>query len=206
VDLCAIVMSAPLAAPLLVLVALAIKMVSKGPIFFRQERIGYMGRPFVCFKFRTMRDGASPVVHQDYFRQLMESDEPMTKMDSKGDPRLIPLGSLLRATGLDEMPQLLNVLRGEMSLVGPRPCTPFEYGHYHAWQKQRFKTFPGLTGLWQVSGKNRTTFKEMIRLDITYAETKCFLLDLKIILKTVPAILVQLKDVLRRMKRPTSDS
>src|SRR5258705_6629537 len=128
VDLCAIVMSAPLAAPLLVLIALVIKMVSKGPIFFRQERIGYMGRPFVCFKFRTMRDGASPVVHQDYFRQLMESDEPMTKMDSKGDPRLIPLGSVLRATGLDEVPQLLNVLRGEMSLVGPRPCTPFEYG------------------------------------------------------------------------------
>jgi len=205
-DLCVILLALPVAAPLLLLIALTIKVVSRGPIFFRQPRVGYLGRPFVCFKFRTMLDGASPAVHQDYFKQLMESDEPMTKMDSKGDPRLIPLGSLLRATGLDELPQLLNVIRGEMTLVGPRPCTPFEYGHYQDWQKQRFQTFPGMTGLWQVSGKNRTTFKEMIRLDISYAERKSFLLDVGIILKTVPVILVQLKDVLQRMKRLRGDS
>ena len=182
------------------LAVLAIKVVSRGPVLFRQDRIGFLGKPFVCFKFRTMRVDASTAVHQGYFKKLMNSDEPMTKMDTMGDPRLIPLGSILRATGLDELPQLLNVVRGEMSIVGPRPCTPFEYSNYRPWQKQRFNTIPGLTGLWQVSGKNKTTFNEMIRLDILYAEKKCLRLDLKIILKTFPVVFLQVKEILTRVK------
>jgi len=137
-----ILLSTPVTLPVMALIALLIKTVSRGPILFRQERVGFLEKPFICFKFRTMRVNASTAVHQGYFKQLMDSNEPMTKMDAMGDPRLIPLGSILRATGLDELPQLFNVLRGEMSLVGPRPCTPFEFANYHPWQKQRFKTLP----------------------------------------------------------------
>lgn len=204
-DLAIIALLLPIILPVMALIALTIKAVSRGPIFFRQDRIGFMGKPFICFKFRTMRFGASTAIHQGYFKQLMESNEPMTKMDSMGDPRLIPLGSVLRASGLDELPQILNILRGEMSVVGPRPCTPFEYSNYHPWQKQRFRTLPGLTGLWQVSGKNKTTFNEMIQLDIGYVNRKSLWLDIGIILKTVPVVLLQVKDIVqRRMKRHKS--
>jgi lipopolysaccharide/colanic/teichoic acid biosynthesis glycosyltransferase len=141
-----------------------------GPALFRQRRVGYKGREFTCYKFRTMRVDAEATLHCDHFRQLMESDVPMTKLDARSDPRLVPLGALLRTTGLDELPQLINILRGEMSLVGPRPCIPYEYERYQPWQRRRFDAVRGLTGLWQVSGKNRTTFNEMIRLDIEYSK------------------------------------
>jgi len=126
-------------------------------------------------------------------------------MDSNGDPRIIPFGLLLRSSGLDELPQLINVLRGEMSLVGPRPCLSYEYEKYLPWQKERFTTVPGLTGLWQVSGKNRTTFVEMIQLDITYARSKTLWLDLKIILQTIPALIIQMLEA-RRTKKTISHS
>jgi len=197
-DIAAVLVLLPVILPVIGLIAITIKVVSRGPIFFRQDRIGFLGRSFICFKFRTMRAGASHVVHQGYFKQLMESDEPMTKMDSVGDPRLIPLGSILRASGLDELPQLLNVVRGEMSIVGPRPCTPFEYANYHPWQKERFNTLPGLTGLWQVNGKNKTTFNEMIKLDIRYVETKTIWLDMQIILRTFPVVFHQVNEIVRR--------
>ena len=116
----------------------------------------------------------------------------MVKLDARGDSRIIPFGLLLRSSGLDELPQLINVLRGEMSVVGPRPCLSYECDKYLPWQRERFNTLPGLTGLWQVSGKNQTTFVEMMQLDISYARNKTLWLDLTIILKTVPAILVQM--------------
>jgi lipopolysaccharide/colanic/teichoic acid biosynthesis glycosyltransferase len=115
----------------------------------------------------------------------------MVKLDARGDSRIIPFGLLLRLSGLDELPQLINVLRGEMSMVGPRPCLAYECDNYLPWQRERFNTLPGLTGLWQVSGKNQTTFAEMMRLDISYARNKTLWLDLTIILKTIPAILGQ---------------
>jgi lipopolysaccharide/colanic/teichoic acid biosynthesis glycosyltransferase len=118
----------------------------------------------------------------------------MTKLDAIKDSRIIPLGGILRATGLDELPQLINVLRGEMSIVGPRPCVGYEYEMYEPWQKRRFDAVPGLTGLWQVSGKNRTTFNQMINLDIEYSERATLWLDVKIMLKTVPALVVQCCD------------
>src|SRR5687768_6883684 len=137
---------------------------SRGPIFFRQERVGYMGRRFLLYKFRTMHVTASVSEHQAHFCELMNSNEPMQKLDARGDHRLIPGGWLLRASGLDELPQILNVLRGEMSIVGPRPCIPYEYEQYSLWQRNRLRSVPGLTGLWQVSGKNHTTFDEMVKM------------------------------------------
>jgi lipopolysaccharide/colanic/teichoic acid biosynthesis glycosyltransferase len=130
----------------------------------------------------------------------MDSDAPMVKMDATGDSRIIPVGKLLRSSGLDELPQLINVLKGEMSLVGPRPCLPYEAEKYLPWQQKRFDAAPGLTGLWQVSGKNRTTFTRMMQLDIEYAQTKSLWLDLKIIFKTVPALLVQMSDMRQKKK------
>lgn len=191
-DITLILLTLPLTIPLAILIALVIRAVSDGPILFRQERVGYRGRRFMCFKFRTMFVDASADVHQGHLHQLMNSNKPMMKMDSKGDPRIIPFGVVLRASGLDELPQLINVLRGDMSLVGPRPCLPYEYEKYLPWQKERFETLPGLTGLWQVSGKNRTTFVEMIQLDIKYAKNKTVWWDLKIMLMTPPALLFQM--------------
>jgi len=183
-----------LLSPLLLLVALLIKIVSPGPIFFRQERVGYLGHVFTLWKFRTMHLNADTTVHQKYLRDLIHNGKEMVKLDNGKDPRIIPFGHILRATGIDELPQLLNVLLGEMSLVGPRPCIPYEARGYAPWQMRRFDAVPGLTGLWQVSGKNRTTFKEMMRLDICYAKKRAFLLDMKIFLKTLPAIFNQVAD------------
>lgn len=171
--------------------------VSRGPIFFRQERVGYRGRRFNLYKFRTMHVSADASMHQKYFAELVQANSPMHKMDEHGDRRLIFGGWLLRASGLDELPQIINVLRGEMSIVGPRPCIPYEYTQYSPEQRRRFATVPGLTGLWQVSGKNRTTFDEMIRLDIQYARTRSLGLDLRIILKTPRALWVQVSDTRR---------
>ena len=197
-DMAAILMALPLLLPLVIIIAVIVRTVSAGPILFKQERVGYQGRRFMCLKFRTMFCGAETVTHQGHLHQLMDSDVPMTKMDANGDSRIIPFGKLLRASGLDELPQLVNVLKGEMSLVGPRPCLPYEAAKYLLWQRERFNAAPGLTGLWQVSGKNRTTFTRMIQLDIEYARTRNLFLDLKIILKTIPALLVQLSDARRQ--------
>jgi lipopolysaccharide/colanic/teichoic acid biosynthesis glycosyltransferase len=194
-DLALILASAPLSLLVAFAIMLFIKFSSPGPVIFRQQRIGYRGRRFVCLKFRTMRVDADHSAHRNYLHQLMQSQTPMTKMDVQGDPRLIPFGAALRATGLDELPQLVNILRGEMSLVGPRPCLPYEYEQYTDHQKRRFEALPGLTGLWQVSGKNRTTFNEMIQLDISYAEFKSLWLDLKIIARTIPALISQLVEI-----------
>ena len=191
-DIVLVAVALPLLLPLMALIALIIRMVSAGPAIFKQERIGYLGNRFLCYKFRTMFVNADTGVHQGHLNQLMKSDVPMLKMDSKGDPRIIPLGRLLRASGLDELPQLMNVLFGDMSLVGPRPCVLYEYEKYLPWQRERFNTLPGLTGLWQVSGKNHTTFTEMIQLDIKYSRNKTLWLDLKIIFKTIPALVIQM--------------
>ena len=201
-DALLILLVLPFLIPLALFITLLIRCGSRGPILFMQERVGCQGRRFMCFKFRTMFVDAETSTHQGHLQQLMNSNTPMTKMDSKGDPRIIPFGLWLRASGLDELPQLINVLQGEMSLVGPRPCLPYEYEQYLPWQKERFGTVPGLTGLWQVSGKNKTTFVEMIQLDIKYAKTKNLWVDLKIILMTVPALAIQMLEA--RQARKTS--
>ncbi|HEX5221462.1 MAG TPA: sugar transferase [Verrucomicrobiae bacterium] len=209
-DLAVIVLCAPALVVVGGLVAIVIKAGSKGPVLFRQRRVGHRGQQFTCLKFRTMHVNAETKTHQGYTAHLIKSEAPMTKLDASNDPRIIPFGSILRATGLDELPQVLNVIRGDMSLVGPRPCIPYEYEMYEPWQRQRFNAPPGLTGLWQVSGKNRTTFTQMINLDIEYSERASLGLDLKIMFKTFPALVIQCLDqrasLARRKERPENGS
>jgi lipopolysaccharide/colanic/teichoic acid biosynthesis glycosyltransferase len=190
-DLTLILLTLPLWLPVVLVLTLWIKCVSPGPIFFRQERIGYRGKRFMILKFRTMKVNVETQTHERYLEQLMHANRPMTKLDASGDPRIIAGGRLLRAMGLDELPQLFNVFRGEMSLVGPRPCTPHEFSRYQLWQQERVNAAPGLTGYWQVNGKNKTTFTEMINMDIYYSKNMSMSLDLLIIVKTFPAILAQ---------------
>jgi lipopolysaccharide/colanic/teichoic acid biosynthesis glycosyltransferase len=185
--------------PLFLLIAMVIKVSSRGPVLFSQERIGHRGKHFICLKFRTMKVDVDISVHRDHARHLINSgasdggEKPLVKLDSSDDSRITPLGRILRQSCLDELPQLINVLRGEMSLVGPRPCLPYEAEEYLLWQRRRFDAVPGLTGLWQVSGKNKTTFVEMVRLDIAYEEQKSLWLDVRLLLRTLPAIVVQIK-------------
>ena len=182
------------------LMTLITGLVSPGPIFFRQERVGFKGRRFKIWKFRTMKVAAETTVHHKHFKHLIESNSPMMKLDDRCDARLIPGGWILRAAGLDELPQILNVLAGDMSLVGPRPCIPGELEAYLPAQCERFNAVPGLTGLWQVSGKNRTTFEEMIRLDIYYVRNASLSMNLKIIFRTPGAIVMQLLDTRARRR------
>src|SRR5437879_1849599 len=191
-DITCILLSLPVWLPLMILLMLVTRIASPGPIFYRQERIGFGGRHFFIWKFRTMKLSAETQTHEHYFEQLMEIGCPMTKLDVYGDARLAPFGRILRASGLDELPQIFNVLRGEMSLVGPRPCTSNEFAHYEPWQRERVNGLPGLTGYWQVNGKNKTTFNEMIAMDLFYLENVSILLDLKIMLKTGAVIAGQL--------------
>jgi lipopolysaccharide/colanic/teichoic acid biosynthesis glycosyltransferase len=194
IDIAVCVAVLPILGTCVLLMMLMQALCSPGPIFYMQERVGLRGRRFQIYKFRTMQIGADTAAHRAHYSSLMVSNEPMVKLDCKGDKRLIPGGWILRAMGLDELPQILNVLEGDMSIVGPRPCIPYEYEEYTSWQKQRFDSTPGLTGLWQVSGKNRTTFDGMIRLDHEYHDKLSIWLDAKIIIKTLPAILLQLRD------------
>jgi exopolysaccharide production protein ExoY len=191
-DITCILLSLPVWLPLMILLMLVTRIASPGPIFYRQERIGLCGRHFFIWKFRTMKLSSETQVHERHFEKLMQIDCPMTKLDAYGDPRLAPFGRILRASGLDELPQIFNVLRGEMSLVGPRPCTPNEFAHYEPWQRERVNGLPGLTGYWQVNGKNKTTFNQMIAMDLFYLKNVSILLDLKIMLKTGAVIAGQL--------------
>jgi exopolysaccharide biosynthesis polyprenyl glycosylphosphotransferase len=177
--------------PLWLLIALLIKLDSKGPVFYTQERVGMDGRLFLLYKFRTMQANADAELHREYQRafiagraeaNLGNETKPTYKLLS--DPRITRIGKLLRRTSLDEVPQLLNVLSGDMSLVGPRPPIPYEVEAYELWHRKRLDMKPGLTGLWQVSGRNRLPFEEMVRLDLFYIENWSLLLDLKIILRT----------------------
>lgn len=175
----------------MVLLMLLTKIASPGPVFYRQKRIGLGGKQFSMWKFRTMKIRAETQEHERYFEELIRTNRAMTKLDTYGDPRLAPFGRILRASGLDELPQIFNVLSGDMSLVGPRPCLPNEFANYELWQRERVNALPGLTGLWQVSGKNKTTFNDMIRMDLAYVNNMSLLLDLKIVFKTAAAIAQQ---------------
>lgn len=171
--------------PLFLLIAIMIKLDSRGPIFFRQERVGENHRRFSIYKFRTMVSGAEKQLER--LRDLNEADGPLFKM--REDPRVTRVGRLLRRTSLDELPQLINVIRGEMSLVGPRPPIPAEVEQYRAWHEKRLSVPPGMTGLWQVSGRSELTFDEMVLLDLYYIEHWSPWLDLLIVLRTVPKVL-----------------
>lgn len=183
--------------PLLAAIAIAIKLTSKGPVIFQQERLGRFGAPFKCLKFRTMSENNDPKVHQQYISRFIagqsnensgESEKPVYKI--KNDSRVTPLGRFLRKTSLDELPQFWNVLRGEMSLVGPRPSIQYEFAIYDVWHRRRvLEVKPGVTGLWQVSGRSRTSFDDMVRLDLRYSQSWSLWLDLRILIATPGAVL-----------------
>ena len=183
--------------PFFTMVGALIKLTSPGPVFFKQERIGYKGKYFIVFKFRTMRHNCNDKLHQEYVKNLINgnnckinngsNDDPFFKITK--DPRVTQIGRFLRKTSLDELPQLINVFLGNMSLVGPRPPIEYEVKEYKKWHYRRLSLAkPGITGLWQVSGRNRTTFDDMVRLDIQYAENWSLFLDLKILLKTIKVL------------------
>jgi lipopolysaccharide/colanic/teichoic acid biosynthesis glycosyltransferase len=186
-DLTATLVLLVLLSPLLLIIALAIKLDSPGPVLFRQRRVGRDRKSFMVAKFRTMQHGANHDVHRDYMLALIESGTPAPKL--AGDARVTRVGGFLRRTSLDELPQIWNVLRGEMSLVGPRPPIPYEVERYPAHWFERFQVKPGVTGLWQVSGRSEVSLEEMIALDVEYARRRSVLLNLWILIRTVPAVL-----------------
>ena len=184
-------------APILAVIALAIKLASKGPVIFEQERMGQFGKSFKLLKFRTMYANNDPKIHRDFVQNFIAGKmENGTKSDGEpvvykitNDPRVTPIGRFLRKTSLDEFPQLWNVVRGEMSLVGPRPPLRYEFEMYDVWHRRRvLELRPGVTGLWQVSGRSRTCFDDMVRLDLRYSQSWSLWLDLKILLATPLAI------------------
>lgn len=180
--------------PLFAAVAMAIRLDSPGPVFFRQQRLGLNGRPFVIYKFRTMFAEADSEVHREYVQALIAGGGSDLKGESgayklDGDTRITRVGSWLRTTSIDELPQLLNVLRGEMSLVGPRPPLGYEVELYSERDARRLEVTPGMTGLWQVSGRNNTDFAQMVELDLAYIERRSLLLDLRILARTFTAVL-----------------
>jgi lipopolysaccharide/colanic/teichoic acid biosynthesis glycosyltransferase len=183
--------------PLLAAIAIAIKLTSKGPIIFRQERLGQFGARFRCLKFRTMYVNSDSKVHQRYIQRFIAGESHSESSDPgkpavykiKNDSRVTPLGRFLRKTSLDELPQFWNVLRAEMSLVGPRPSLPYEFEIYDIWHRRRvLEVKPGVTGLWQVSGRSRTCFDDMVRLDVRYSQSWSIWLDLKILIATPGAV------------------
>ncbi len=195
-DLIIALLALALLSPVWLVIALLIKLDSEGAVFYKQERVGMDGRLFLFYKFRTMRAGADDATHREYLKQYIAGDAETNLGDEEkpvyklhGDSRITRVGRLLRRLSLDELPQLLNVVRGDMSIVGPRPPIPYEVEAYELWHRKRLDMKPGLTGLWQVSGRNRLPFEEMVRLDLFYIENWSLLLDLRIILRTLPVML-----------------
>lgn len=196
IDLTGSLLALTLLSPLYVVIAVAIKLTSKGPILFKQDRVGEYGVRFSFLKFRSMYYKNDPKIHQEYIRRLISGKHDGKGADGNGnvykikdDPRVTPVGKFLRKTSLDELPQFFNVLKGEMSLVGPRPPIPYEVEAYEVWHRRRFlEAKPGITGLWQVEGRSRTKFDEMVRLDLRYVKTWSPWLDIKILLRTPAAV------------------
>jgi lipopolysaccharide/colanic/teichoic acid biosynthesis glycosyltransferase len=197
IDLASSLFGLMVAMPLFAIIAAAVKLTSPGPVFFRQKRLGQFGKSFCFLKFRSMYESNDPKLHQAYVQNLISGSLP-NDGENKGrsvykltdDPRITPLGRILRRTSLDELPQLINVFLGQMSLVGPRPPIPYEFGCYALWHKRRLLAVkPGITGLWQVEGRSKVRFDDMVRLDLKYANSWSLWLDLKILCKTPRAVL-----------------
>lgn len=180
-----IVITAPVWGPLFLLTALAIRLEGPGPVFYSQERVGKDGQIFRVWKFRSMIPNADHLKAQLVTQQGLDPRHPKVK----NDPRITRVGSVIRRLSLDELPQIINILNGEMSLVGPRPPTPDEVALYEPWHRQRLAITGGLTGLWQVSGRSDVPFEEMVLLDLYYIENWSLLLDLQILLRTIPHVL-----------------
>ncbi len=183
--------------PVMLLLALLVKRSSPGPVLFKQERLGRDGRPFTFYKFRSMEYNSDDAIHRQFAAMFISGDESGCAESNAGDkvfklkadPRVTPIGAWLRKTSLDELPQLFNILKGEMSVVGPRPPIAYEIENYQPWHMERLKAVPGLTGLWQVSGRSSVSFEEMVRLDVQYINDWSLAWDVAIILRTIPVVL-----------------
>ncbi|RKX69902.1 undecaprenyl-phosphate glucose phosphotransferase, partial [candidate division TA06 bacterium] len=175
--------------PLMILISYLIKLNSKGPVIFKQERVGKDGKPFVMYKFRSMFSDSRHITHKQYIEKfiLEQNDDSVYKIN--GDPRITKIGRILRETSLDELPQLLNVLKGNMSIIGPRPAIGYEVSIYRDWHKKRLRVKPGITGFWQINGRSKVKFDDMVILDIYYIENWSLLLDFIILLKTIPVVI-----------------
>jgi lipopolysaccharide/colanic/teichoic acid biosynthesis glycosyltransferase len=197
IDLIVAVTALLVLSPVLIAIAIAIRLDSRGPAIFRQIRIGHNRAPIVVNKFRTMRAEADPTPHREYIEELVTGDPARRSNGERAlfklvvDDRVTRVGAFLRKTSADELPQLWNVVRGEMSLVGPRPVVPYELEHYPPRYLRRFAVKPGLTGLWQVSGRNETSYTEMVELDLAYVERRSLRLDLEILFRTVGVVLTR---------------
>lgn len=202
-DLLLVLICLPLVLPIVAIAGCWVMAVSRGPVFFRQQRVGKDGKIFTLYKFRSMGTGVSESPHRDHMRALVKSGRPMIKLDRLEDSRFIPGGRFLRSTGIDELPQLLNVLSGEMSLVGPRPCLPYECEFFSGKQCERFRVAPGLTGLWQVEGRNEATFREMNAMDLYYSKRASFWFDLLLLSRTPAAVGRQVMGDFRENRRKT---
>ena len=181
--------------PLMLVIALLIRLTSPGPVLFRQVRVGYWQSPFVMLKFRTMHQGIDDTIHRSYVTAMLTGQAPSADAERgiyklTRDPRVTSIGSFLRKTSLDELPQLINVLRGEMSLVGPRPVLPWEGKLFEPWDRVRFAVRPGITGLWQVTGRSALTMQQALDLDVEYALRRTIRLDLAILFRTIPSVLL----------------
>jgi len=179
--------------PIFIIISICIKLTSKGPILFWETRLGQNAKPFTSYKFRTMYVNNDRSYDQEFVKNLIDGkygkigENPTYKL--KHDPRVTPLGRLLRVTNIDELPQFINVLKGDLSLVGPRPPLLYEYDNYEEWHKERLSIKPGITGLWQVTGRSSTTFDEMVQLDIEYVRKRSLILDIKILIKTAYSVI-----------------
>jgi lipopolysaccharide/colanic/teichoic acid biosynthesis glycosyltransferase len=214
-DFCLALMSLMVLSPVFLVIALLVRCTSRGPAIYRQERVGYAGRPFVMYKFRSMYIESDETLHRIAYEQFLRGERASGKVDGDllaaaqpsgsahpaqqgkakakrqpaGDPRITRVGGVLRRTSLDELPQLFNVLRGDMSMVGPRPPIPYEVGLYEPQHLGRLDTLPGITGYWQVAGRGRVTFGRMIDMDLEYIQKQTFWYDVKWLLLTIPAVL-----------------
>jgi lipopolysaccharide/colanic/teichoic acid biosynthesis glycosyltransferase len=197
-DIVAAAIGLVLCAPFAAIIAVFIKLSGPGPVLFKQERVGYMGEKFMFYKFRSMKVDNDDSKHREYIKHFIEgNEEELNKLAKgkkiyklKGDDRITLVGKFLRRTSLDELPQLINVLKGEMSMVGPRPHLAYEVDLYKDWHKRRLEGIPGITGWWQIHGRSRVTFEESVKMDIWYLERQSLFLDIRIILRTVTKTIV----------------
>ena len=176
--------------PLLILVAITIKLDSPGPVIFQQDRVGRYGKTFKMYKFRSMRNDIDDSLHEKHIKDYVHGNLDLTQGNKiVADPRVTRVGNFIRKTSIDELPQFFNVIKGDMSIIGPRPVPVYEVNEYNLWQSERLDAMPGITGLWQVVRRGKSSFEEQLRLDIRYIRNQSFFLNLKILILTIPAVI-----------------
>jgi len=190
IDIILAILFLAISAPLFLIISIMIKITSKGPVFYKPKVIGKDEKEFIWYKFRTMKINQNPSAHNKFMYEMIKNKRKEGILKIKNDKRVTKIGKFLRKLSLDELPQLINVLKGQMSLIGPRPCSQYEYSLYEEWHKKRFSVNPGITGLWQAFGRSSVGYDDLVIMDLYYIENISFWIDLKILLKTIPVVLL----------------